>query len=136
MIRKSAIILGAAVIAAGLSFAPSAQAANTGDLLVGAERHGHSHLSPSFRLRQFGANGLRFGYDGAGYYIEPGVRFAIGRQLEVNIAADILGVDGDTYYGAKGALFWGFTNTFGFTLDLGFLSDHSSYIGAGVRVNW
>ena len=76
------------------------------------------------------------GYDETGFYIEPGVRFAIGRQVELNIAADILGIDGESYYGAKGGIFWGITNTFGFTLDGGVLSDHSSYIGVGVRVNW
>jgi hypothetical protein len=89
-----------------------------------------------FAYGKFDPVGSRNSYDGAGFYVEPGLKLGLFGRLEASIAGDITVLDNETILGLKGGLMLGITDHFGISLDAG-TSDHGDdYLGLGVRFNW
>jgi len=74
-------------------------------------------------------------YDGAGFYVEPGVKLGLFGRVEASVAAEMTVLEDTTLYGAKAGLMFGITDNLGLTLDAG-VSEHSDYVGIGLRINW
>ena len=75
------------------------------------------------------------GYDGAGFYIEPGVKFGILGRIEGSVALEYTSLESEKFLGAKAGLMIGLTDRVGITGDVG-VSEHSSFAGFGLRISW
>ena len=84
---------------------------------------------------KFDPAGSRNSYDDVGFYVEPGLKVGLFGRLEANVAADFTVLGSETLIGLKGGLVLGITDHFGITFDAG-ISDHSDYLGVGVRFSW
>ena len=88
-----------------------------------------------FAYGKYNPKGSSNAYDGAGFYVEPGLKVGLFGRLEASVAGDFVFLDDETIIGIKGGLMLGITDHFGITLDAA-ASDHSDYIGVGVRFSW
>lgn len=75
------------------------------------------------------------GYDGAGFYIEPGLKFSLIGRLEASVALEYTSLENEKFLGAKAGLMLGLTDRLGITLDAG-VSEHSDFLGIGLRIAW
>jgi len=75
------------------------------------------------------------GYDGAGFYIEPGLKVGIFGRVEGSVALEYTNLEAETILGAKAGLMIGITDRLGVTLDAG-ISEHSDFLGIGLRIAW
>jgi hypothetical protein len=75
------------------------------------------------------------GYDGTGFYIEPGVKFGILGKIEGSVALEYTSLESEKFLGAKAGLMIGLTDRVGITADVG-VSEHSSFAGIGLRISW
>ena len=79
--------------------------------------------------------GSRDGYDGVGFYVEPGLKLGLFGRLEASVAGEMTVLDDTTFFGGKAGLMLGITDHFGIGVDAG-ISEHSDYFGVGVRFSW
>jgi len=76
-----------------------------------------------------------YAYDGFGYYVEPGVKVGLFGRVEFSVAGDFTYLEDETILGGKAGLMFGITDNLGLTIDGG-LSDHTDYLGIGLRIAW
>lgn len=74
-------------------------------------------------------------YDGAGFYVEPGVKVGLFGRVEGSVAAELTVLEDEEWVGAKAGLMIGLTDHFGITVDAG-ISEHTDYVGVGMRISW
>ncbi len=84
---------------------------------------------------KFDPPGSETGYDGAGFYVEPGVKLGLFGRVEASVAGELTTLEDETFLGAKAGLMFSITDNLGLTFDAG-VSEHSDFVGVGLRIDW